>query len=322
MDLEEIPQAELKAQGFLQSALNSIQKEEFSTALKQLTQLLPEISTLSRNEQYIAYLWLATFSYIKGSMEDALNFCEKALILKPNDASIQIRKALIFLEMGDLQKSTDILSHPSLYNCANPSYFYHRAEVLALVNNLPDALDSFQRCISLCPRMFIAYTHKARCLIGLDRAEEALEFLRTSFHEYPESFEIGLNLAEVLAIFRSFDEAESLFDKLADKFSPDPQFYLSKSLFALKKTEDISAAIEFLKKSLQIDPKFQGSRIQLSELYLLGQNYDDAIFHFDEAIRYSRNGHELKTVLQLRATALSQSRAIQSIPELAEKMNR
>ena len=202
----------------------------------------------------------------------------------------------------------------------NPALYYHRGEIFALAGNLELASKDFEIAIELCPDFVLAYVHKARALLGLEKFSEAEEILIKAQDKFKNNVEVSNSLGEVLVMRKDFETAEKVFNGILKKYPKSPEVYLNKALLAMTRNDDVSAAEKYLKRAIEIEPSFEAAHLQLANLLLSNGNVKDSMIHFEHAVKYARTLQELVSVHSLKCASVAQLKITERFPSLVDKM--
>lgn len=258
--------------------------------------------------------------FIKGDMKSAHESLTLSKELNPKDSNVLIKLALVELEQNNYMEMHTNLESGLEADSSNPAIFYHRGEMFALGGNLDQAVKDFETAIELYPDFVLAYVHKARALLGLERYTEAEDLLIKAQDKFKNRVEIWNSLGEVLVMKRDFDAAEKTFNSILKKHPKSPEVYLNKALLAMTRNNDVKAAEKHLKRAIEIEPSFEAAHLQLANLLLSNGNVKDSMIHFEEAVKYARTLQELISVHSLKCASVAQLKIAEKFPFLAEKM--
>ncbi|MFX1282501.1 MAG: tetratricopeptide repeat protein [Promethearchaeota archaeon] len=146
------------------------------------------------------------------------------------------------------------------------------------------ALDAYQKAIPLFrpekppQNLFI---NMARVLKNLDRKKEAIEALYQAKKYGKTTTEILLLLSELFLELNRPDRAKRALEDATrlDKYNPVVPFYLGLTLLKLK---DTHLAKESFKRTLELDPEFHESKLQLALLAIQEKDFISAFALADD----------------------------------------
>lgn len=296
-------------------AIESIKSKKFTEALS-----FSDAAVLSESCRAKALSLQGSFQFIKGDMKSAHESLTSSRQMDPTDSDVLIKLALVELEQNNYMEMHMNLEKALEADGKNPALFYHRGEIFALGGNLDQAVKDFETSIELCPDFILAYVHKARALLGLERYSEAEELLTKAQDKFKNRVEIWNSLGEVLVMKKDFDAADKAFNSILKKHPKSPEVYLNKALLAMTRSNDVKTAEKHLKRAIEIEPSFEAAHLQLANLLLSNGNVKDSMIHFEEAVKYARTLQELISVHSLKCASVAQLRIAEKFPFLAEKM--
>ena len=258
--------------------------------------------------------------FIKGDMDSAFETLTLSSQLDPKNSDVLIKLALVELERNNYLKMHENLDLAQEADAENPALYYHRGEIFALAGNLEMAIKDFETAIELYPEFVLAYVHKARALLGLEKFSDAEHVLLKAQDKFKNSVEVSNSLGEVLVMKKDFEAAEKVFNGILKKHPKSPEVYLNKALLAMTRNEDVKAAEKHLKRAIEIEPSFEAAHLQLANLLLSNGNVKDSMIHFEHAVKYARTLQELISVHSLKCASVAQLKIAERFPSLVDKM--
>lgn len=261
-----------------------------------------------------------SIQFIKGDMKSAYESLSLSNKLDPNDANVLIKLALVELEKNNYFKMHGNLEKALDADPKNPAFFYHRGEIFALGGNLELSVKDFENAIDLYPDFVLAYIHRARALLGLERYSDAEKLMNQAKEKFNDRVDVLNTVGEVLVLKKEFDAAEKVFNSILKKHPKSPEVYLNKALLAMSRNNDVKAAEKHLKHAIEIEPSFEAAHLQLANLLLSNGNVKDSMAHFEHAVKYARTLQELISVHSLKCASLAQLKIAEKFPSLADKM--
>lgn len=308
-------ESEFSSNDALFKAIESIQLKKFSE-----TAAFCEEAVKSDKHRAKSLALQGSIQFIKGDMKSALESLTLSDKIEPKDSNVLIKLALVELEQNNYMKMHENLERALEADPKNPALFYHRGEIFALGGNLDQAIKDFETAINLYPDFILAYVHKARALLGLERFIEAENLLNEAKLKFNDRVEVLNSLGEVLVMKKDFEAAEQVFNSILRKNPKSPEVYLNKALLAMTRSNDVKAAEKHLKRAIEIEPSFEAAHLQLANLLLSNGNVKDSMAHFEHAVKYARTLQELISVHSLKCASVAQLKIAEKFPSLAEKM--
>ena len=207
----------------------------------------------------------------KGSLDDAISFCERARDLLPDDAEVVYYLGICHCRKGDYVIGTGLLEEayertldPDILVPIKNAYFMNGLQ-LARNKQYDDAKKSFDRVIEIDPQEGKAYFNRGVCFLAQDDYEPALA-----------DFDLALE--------NDFSELQLLYNKAV----------------ALEKSGQTEAAMDLYTSILQDKPLFASAHYNLAKLQeehiLQTGEYDkfarDAVHHYQRALEIDPSFYE------------------------------
>ena len=308
-------ESEFSSNDALSTAVEFIKSKKYIEAAE-----LCEAAIQSDNLRAKSLALQGSIQFIKGDIKSAFESLTLSNQLDSNDSNVLIKLALVELEQNNYLKMNENLEKAHDVDPKNPALFYHRGEIFALGGNLEQAIKDFETAIDLYPDFILAYVHKARALLGLEKYSDAEYLMNQAKEKFSDRVEILNSLGEVLVMMKEFDAAEKVFNSILKKHPKSPEVYLNKALLSMSRNNDVKAAEKHLKRAVEIEPSFEAAHLQLANLLLSNGNVKDSMAHFEHAVKYARTMQELISVHSLKCASLAQLKIAEKFPSLAEKM--
>ena len=221
------------------------------------------------------------------------------------------------MELGHYVEMSEYLEKAIALDPTDPSTFYHRGEIFALSNNMDAAVADFSRAIQLDPVFIDAYVHLSRAYLAHDMIDVAHDFSLKALKLFPDEAEILHAYGECLAMEGDREQALKMFDKVEGMAPEFPQVALNKALIEFMNSASDEKLENDLRSVLQKFPSFDAAHVQLASHLMSKGKFDEALLHYDIAVKHSRSYQELLTICTLQAISESQVRAIKRFPDLA-----
>jgi len=231
------------------------------------------ISHAIRREPRPAYLTvLGTALLNLGRREDALRVFDKAVQLKPDDASLWNDLGNACLENDRAAEAITSFRHALALDPAHWDSAYKAGVLLQQQARSEEALACLDICTKLKPNDANALHMRAMVLHALKRFEEALDDNRRAHALDPQNPYVANNLGRDLAELGRPEEALPWFDA-ALAARPDFVEALNNRAFALTQLHRFDEAVSVYGHSRQIDPDNAQASWDLALLNLLLGNF-------------------------------------------------
>ena len=136
-------------------AMNRKTKDAYEEASRAFKKAI-ELNELGEHEAF-ALNMRATFTYLEGDTNEAMDDLTKAIELQPSLTQAYIKRASMHLEIGNKDKATEDFEEAMKHNKDDADIYYHRAQLHFIMGDFADAAKDYQKSIEL-DRDFI-YSH-------------------------------------------------------------------------------------------------------------------------------------------------------------------
>lgn len=304
----------------LLSAFGYIKSRDYQKAYELAFKAVDE--QLSSLFKHLAYNLRGTFSFLKGEVDAAMADFEQALSLDPTSINSLIKRASIFMERGELEKTIDELDHAEIINSNDPDLYYHRGQVRFLTNQLEGAVEDYKKSLSLDDKFVYAHIQLGVTLYKMGDIGEATKIFTKASRKFPKSFEVLNYRGEIFLDQGDFAEALASFDKASDLQPKSPLPYINKAMLYLQAQQRPVEAEELIRKAIKVDPLCDIAYTQLAQILLQQQRTDEALAVYEQAIDVTRSEPELINAIACREAAIAQIYVTKEYPEIMAKLGR
>jgi tetratricopeptide (TPR) repeat protein len=209
----------------------------------------------------------------QGRREEALKAFDKAVQLKPDDATLWTKLGDV---LADLDRSNEALlsfRHALELSPRNWSAMYNSGHVLYRLERPEEALRHFDLCDELQPNHAATLQIRAMCLYGLKRLDEALAGMRRAQALDPTNAGIYNNVGIILQTLGRDEEALEWFDqavRLRFDYS-DALHGKAVSLTRIRRFQEAFTIYDGLKTA---DPNDAVAELGVAHLHLLIGNFE------------------------------------------------
>jgi len=218
-----------------------------------------------------------------GAPGDALSSFERALALNPGSADALYNRALVLINLGRLEEAVadfdcTLVSAP---NAAGA--WSNRGVALQQLGRVTDSMDSYDRALALLPDHAPTWFNRGTALHATGQFALAVESFDKALKLSPQYAKAWQGRGSALMALQRFAEAVESLDQ-ALTFAPgDPS--------VLEQRSTAHSAIEVLK---DIPPGGNAVKIwqERAALFLVGQNFPDALAAADEALALEPDNEE------------------------------
>jgi tetratricopeptide (TPR) repeat protein len=265
------------------SKMESLSEEEFS---KKLSQLDNDIKLDSTNfELYMD----RGYQYFQNKLiDEALDDFNKALELNPRSHIGYHYRAVLFYTIGyadyaikDNTQAILLSDNDTLTNI----YLNNRGNAKMMKQDFQGAYDDYLTVLKFDSTDLAALTSIGTTLNGLNRDEEAIEYLETVIRLYPKSYGGYVNLAYKYMLLEDYQKALDLNNKALEIDSLQPNAYNNRG-FVHYKLKNNEAALNDINKSLNIYPNNSYAYKNRSLVYIEQDKLNLACLDMEKAIEF------------------------------------
>ena len=194
----------------------------------------------------------------------------------PNNFFLENIHGSIFSSQG---KYADALLKFSKVTNINPNFaegYYNLATVFLKTKKFDDAIVFFKKSLDIDKDYFNSYFNLADCYKNLGQINNAIDNYNYYIEKKPEDIEAYNNLGIIYFDLKNHQKAKIIFNKALsiDMASINANFYMG--LILSKEGKEL-LAINFFKRTIELDKKFYLSYLKLAEQYKADFKYSEAI---------------------------------------------
>jgi import receptor subunit TOM70 len=163
----------------------------------------------------IALNYRGTLRFLMGRVDDAVADLEGSLVLNSASVNTMIKRATLFMERGEIEKTIEQFAKGEKANPTNPDLFYHRGQVRFLTGDFQGAVEDYS--VSLKnekPEESSVYVHiqMGVALYKQGDIAGAEKKFRECKVKFPKSAEVWNYHGEILMDKQSYGEGIDIFD--------------------------------------------------------------------------------------------------------------
>lgn len=271
-----------------------------------------------------AILLRGTFRLLTGSMPEALSDFDT--IINDENAPVAfrsnalIKRASLNVQSEQHQKGFEDFSAAQQLDPENADVYHQRGQVYVLLEKLEEALEDFRKAVDLAPKLCSAYVQKCyaeyryACVVQ-DQARlfDAVNATQKATELFPNNIESYNILAQILTEQQQFDKADALFEKAMKMAPTHASLYVHRGLLQLQWNGDITKALEYLNKAIEIDPKCELAYETLGTIQVQRGLLENAVELFEKALLLSRSELEMVHLCSLRNASVAQLSVVKKL---------
>ncbi|KAK5045234.1 TOM (translocase of outer membrane) complex component [Exophiala bonariae] len=329
-DLEEsVELEENTGKGQLQRGLIALTKktaEAYETASKAFKEAIT-LGDLGEHEAY-ALSMRATFLYLEGDLEKALEDLNKAIELQPSLTQAHIKRASMHLEAGDKDLAAQGFEQAIAQNKDDPDIYYHRAQLHFILGEYADAAKDYQKSIDLDREFIYAHIQLGVSQYKLGSVASSMATFRRTIKNFSQVPDVYNYYGELLIDQQKYEEAIERFETAIDLERQTKPMgainvlpLINKALCLYQWKQDFKAAEDLCKKALILDPECDIAVATMAQLLLPQGRVTEALEFFERAAELSRTEAEVVNALSYAEATRTQLEVSEKYPQLAARLS-
>lgn len=202
----------------------------------------------------------------------------------------EFSKCLYYLVTGGLTFVWDFAFLKMLYRNFTEAFYvlYYKSsgEMFEKFNNYTSAVKIYKKALKRTQRDELFYQKIGDLCIRKKETDYAIDCYKRALDANPNSRDVLIKLATVTQTFspENIDESIDYYNKLLELGETDPQIYYELGHLYLKKEDKLHAIVAF-KLALEQDSDNAFYNNSLAYAYVQAELYDDAVEHYQKAIK-------------------------------------
>lgn len=196
---------------YLKQALEAMDKKT-TEGLYEALSLVEKAIENKTEELAWAYEIRGSFKFWMVENEGALNDLTESIAIAPSISAL-IKRALLFIEVGEPVRSNEDFDAAINLNPEDPDIYYHRGQVHFLLGEFDDAAKDYQKAIVMDKEFMSSHIQLAVMQYKLGDVSTAMTSFKRCTKNFPEAPEVFNYYGEVLMDNQKFSEAIEMFDK-------------------------------------------------------------------------------------------------------------
>lgn len=245
-------------------ALHALHRGDHTAAISAAESVLPSAQDRT---PLLSIISLAALRM--GSPQRAIPYLRELVRLNPDDDASRANLAQALNEVGDHTGALNLVAGRQRVNFLRIAGFAHQQ-----LGDIQQSIKCYHAVLELEPSDLGSLNNLGNLLASIGEYDEAVTLFEQAITLAPGEYEIYLNLADVL---RQADRGYARLKVMKDvaAIAPDDRSVLIELALAYAHTDDLSAAIETLVRTIDLYPEFGEAHIELGRLYEALNRVDD-----------------------------------------------
>ncbi len=222
---------------------------------------------------YVARFLLARTLYIDGKLDESISQYEKSLKVSPNQPNERVNMATVLAEKG----------------------------------RFDEAVEQYRSVLDVTPESAIAHNNLANVLWAQGKIDEAISYYRKALEIKPDYAKAYSNLGRALQVQGKFEEAAGCYRRSLRINPNQPVVYNNLGSVILSMQGEPSLAAAQFREALLLEPNYNSARINLATVLVMQGKFDEAIEHYEQALRIDAGDGRAREGLQEAITRRNKS---------------
>jgi predicted O-linked N-acetylglucosamine transferase (SPINDLY family) len=215
--------------------------------------------------------------------EEALDSCDRAIVIKPDYADAHYNRGNALSELKRFEEA--LVSYESAIEIKRDytDAYNNRAAALQKLKRFEEAVASYDRAISIKPNYADAYLNRGNALTELNRLQEALISFDKAIEIRPDYADAHFNSGNTLSELKRFEEALIRYDK-AIAIKPDYVVAYSNRGNTLSELRRFEEALASYERANTIQPSYEDAWYNRGNVLIELNRLEEALSSYDRAI--------------------------------------
>jgi len=267
-----------------------------------------------------------TFKFLTGDIAGAEQDLLTSIELVPSFTQSLVKIASVHMEQGDPKKAFECFEKAIKYNPDDPDIYYHRGQVLFIMNEFTQAAENYTMSTTLDDQFVFSHIQLAVAQYKSGLLANSMATFRRTLKAFPQRSEPQNYYGELLLDQQRFEDAVEKFERAIEleRAKTPPMNVLpivNKGLALYQWKQDIGAAERCCNEALRIDPECEAAVATLAQLFLQQSKIERAVEMFIRQTELARSEPELINALTYQYASSSQMEFLKNYPEQASQLN-
>ncbi|KAL0948329.1 hypothetical protein HGRIS_010916 [Hohenbuehelia grisea] len=322
--LPALPEAPTTGDNTLILALQALEAGDYPHALTLVNESLDQGISFDAGKAEALNL-RGTFKFVMSDVDGAKADFTESIKLIPNFTQSIVKLASVHMEQGNPAKAFEFFEDAIKQNPNDPDIYYHRGQVLFIMNRFSEAADDYTKSTELDDNFVFSHIQLAVAQYKGELIAKSMATFRKTLKAFPNRSEPLNYYGELLLDQQRPEEAIEKFEKAIEleKAKPTPNVLplVNKGLALFQWKQDLGAAERCCYEALRIDPECEAAAGTLSQLLLQQNKAREALSLLEKQVDLARTEPELQAALQYKFATVAQLSFTQNYPQIAATLN-
>ncbi|KAI0660263.1 ADP/ATP carrier receptor [Cubamyces menziesii] len=299
--LPQLPENPSQGDHTLLMAFEALQASDYAHAFTLVTEAIEQGISSDAGKAEALNL-RGTFKFLMTDVEGAKTDFLESLQLDPTLTQTWVKIASVWMEQGDPKQAFESFEKAIEYNPNDPDIYYHRGQVLFIMNEFGDAAENYTKSTELDDKFVFSHIQLAVAQYKSGNLANSMATFRKTLRAFPDRSEPQNYYGELLLDQQRYPDAIEKFERAIEieraKSTPMNVLPLvNKGLALFQWKQDVEAAEKCCQEALEIDPECEAAVATLAQLSLQQGKIDIALKMFDRQSQLARSEPELMSAL-------------------------
>ncbi|KAJ7705649.1 hypothetical protein B0H16DRAFT_701526 [Mycena metata] len=304
-------------------ALQALAAEDYPHAVSFVNEALAQ-DISSEQGRAEALNLRGTFKFLTGDVDGAKADLQESIRIAPAFTQSLVKVASVHMEQGDPAKAFECFDEAIRQNADDPDIYYHRGQVLFIMNEFADAAENYTKSTELDDGFVFSHIQLAVAQYKSGNLANSMATFRRTLKAFPTRSEPQNYYGELLLDQQRFAEAVEKFERAVElekvKTPPNVLPLVNKGLALYQWKQDVGAAEQCCMDALRMDPECEAAVATLAQLSLQQGKIEKAVEMFARQAELARSEPELTSALTYQYASAAQLEFMRNYPSMAAEL--
>lgn len=237
-----------------------------------------------KDEEFAKAIAAASIDYEKARYEDALQYIDWALRIKPDSEIAWYNRGVVLANIGQHKEALSSYDRALDIRSDFDAAWYNRGIVSEELGQYEDALGSYDKALEINPNDYNSWQNRGHILGLLNRHQESLESFEQALRINFDFSEAWYSRGVALRNLGRYEEAVASYDRSIEINPQDAMIWNNRGI-AQEIQGNQEGALGSFNQALQIDPNNEVALYNLGILLGTLGRTEDALAIFDQLVR-------------------------------------